>query len=205
MALQDNLKDARGRMGMSQELVAERLGISRQAVTKWEAGQSRPSARNLQALAELYQCPVEELLADTEQKGPNLILRANLTRIAITAQAVLLYSCTQVIFQLRRADDLNRPILQVELGMFLTLLLLSSIWMAWNHRYESDKDQRRKNTKIESVYCWMQAAIGLLTIYFGMGLVGFVLILTTYAIYVLYINPKFMNRELNRKLKNESP
>ena len=200
MALQDNLKNARSRIGLSQELVAEQLGISRQAVTKWEAGQSKPSARNLQVLAELYQVPVEELLADTEQKGPDPILRAKATLMAIAAQAVLLYSCTQVIFQLRRADDLNKPVLEVEFILFIILLLLSSIWMAWNHRYESDKDQRRKNNYIELVYCCIQAIIGLFTIYFGMGLVGFVLILTAYAVYVLYINPKFMNRRLNRKL-----
>ena len=53
MALHDTLKDARNRVGMSQELVAEQLGISRQAVTKWELGQSKPSAKNLKALAKL--------------------------------------------------------------------------------------------------------------------------------------------------------
>ena len=42
MALHDTLKDARNRVGMSQELVAEQLGISRQAVTKWELGQPNP-------------------------------------------------------------------------------------------------------------------------------------------------------------------
>ena len=57
MALHDNLKDVRNRVGMSQEFVADQLGISRQAVTKWELGQSKPSAKNLQALAELYHGP----------------------------------------------------------------------------------------------------------------------------------------------------
>ena len=73
VALQDNLRAARNRMGMSQELVAERLGVSRQAVTKWELGQSKPSAKHLQILAELYQVSAEELLADA--KGPNISVR----------------------------------------------------------------------------------------------------------------------------------
>ena len=38
---------------MSQEMVAGRLGVSRQAVAKWESGQSAPSAENLHRLAEL--------------------------------------------------------------------------------------------------------------------------------------------------------
>lgn len=87
MALHDNLKDARNRAGMSQELVAEQLGISRQAVTKWELGQSKPSAKNLKALADLYQIPSEELLNDVKREGPNLILRANLIKLAIIWQA----------------------------------------------------------------------------------------------------------------------
>ena len=89
MALHDSLKDARNRMGMSQELVAEQLGISRQAVTKWELGQSKPSAKNLKALAELYQVSSEELLADAQQKSPNLILRTNLTKWAIDRKSVV--------------------------------------------------------------------------------------------------------------------
>ncbi len=94
MALNDNLKDARNRVGMSQELVAEQLGISRQAVTKWELGQSKPNAKNLQALAELYRVSPGELLLDKQRKTPNLILRMNLTKWAIIFQSAFLYSCT---------------------------------------------------------------------------------------------------------------
>ena len=200
MALQDNLKDARNRMGMSQELVAERLEISRQAVTKWEAGQSRPSARNLQALAELYQVPAEELLAGTEQKkGPNLILRANLTLIAILAQSAFISSCTQALFQFRHPERF--PDRDLYLGLFafsLVMLTLCSTWMALNHLYEPDMNQRRKNTKIELVYCLTQAFIGLLIIYAGIGLLGLALMAIIGIVYILYVNPKFMNRKLTR-------
>lgn len=47
---------------MTQEFVAESLGVSRQAVSKWENGTSDPSTSNLCALARLYGVPVEELL-----------------------------------------------------------------------------------------------------------------------------------------------
>ena len=198
MALHDNLKRARHRAGMSQELVAEKLGISRQAVTKWESGQSNPSAKNLHALAELYQVPSGELLATTEQKGPNLILHTNLTRSAIAAQAAFLYCCTQAIYQLRHSGETYIYLYRGELIFFLVLLMLASIWMTVNHRYEPDKNQRRKNVNIELGYCCVQTLAGLLTIHFGMGLAGLALIVAVYAIYVLYINPKFMNRKLTR-------
>ena len=53
---------------MTQEFVAESLGVSRQAVSKWENGTSDPSTSNLCALAKLYGIPVEELLHETQEE-----------------------------------------------------------------------------------------------------------------------------------------
>jgi DNA-binding XRE family transcriptional regulator len=47
---------------MTQEFVAESLGVSRQAVSKWESGASDPSTTNLIALAKLYKIEPEELI-----------------------------------------------------------------------------------------------------------------------------------------------
>ena len=50
---------------MTQEMVAESLGVSRQAVGKWESGASEPSTANLIALSKLYGVSVDELLRHT--------------------------------------------------------------------------------------------------------------------------------------------
>ena len=60
--LAETLKDHRTRCRMTQEFVAESLGVSRQAVSKWETGDSDPSMSNLVLLAKLYSVPLEELL-----------------------------------------------------------------------------------------------------------------------------------------------
>lgn len=49
---------------MTQEFVAESIGVSRQAVSKWESGQSDPSMTNLMALAKLFQVTPEDLLRE---------------------------------------------------------------------------------------------------------------------------------------------
>ena len=49
---------------MTQEFVAEALGVSRQAVSKWETGAADPSTSNLLALAKLFGIPAEELLRE---------------------------------------------------------------------------------------------------------------------------------------------
>ena len=46
--------------------MAETLGVSRQAVSKWENGTSDPSTANLMALAKLYGLSVDDLLRQVE-------------------------------------------------------------------------------------------------------------------------------------------
>lgn len=46
----------------TQEQIAERVGVSRQAVTKWEAGSSTPDIYKLVDIAEIFKCTVDELI-----------------------------------------------------------------------------------------------------------------------------------------------
>ena len=61
-SLSEALRENRMRCKMTQEFVAESLGVSRQAVSKWENGNSDPSTSNLCELAKLYGVPAEDLL-----------------------------------------------------------------------------------------------------------------------------------------------
>ena len=60
--LGETLKELRTERNMTQEFVAESLGVYRQAVSKWENGTSEPSTTNLIAIAKLYETAPEELL-----------------------------------------------------------------------------------------------------------------------------------------------
>ena len=62
----ETLKEDRTKGKMTQEFVAESIGVSRQAVSKWEQGVSDPSTTNLLALAKLYGVSAEELLKNVE-------------------------------------------------------------------------------------------------------------------------------------------
>lgn len=65
-SLGEALKENRIRCQMTQEFVAETLGVSRQSVSKWENGTSDPNTSNLIALAKLYGISAEELLKNIE-------------------------------------------------------------------------------------------------------------------------------------------
>ena len=67
--LGETLKAHRTRCQMTQEFVAESLGVSRQTVSKWENGSADPSTTNLLALAKLYGVAAEELLRGIERES----------------------------------------------------------------------------------------------------------------------------------------
>ncbi|MCM1115251.1 MAG: helix-turn-helix domain-containing protein [Clostridium sp.] len=56
------LLDYRKANGYSQEELAEKIGVSRQAISKWERGESSPDTDNLIALARLYSITIDELI-----------------------------------------------------------------------------------------------------------------------------------------------
>ena len=66
-SLGEALKEHRTRCMMTQEFVAEHLGVSRQAVSKWENGTSDPSTSNLLALAKLFGISAGELLREVSE------------------------------------------------------------------------------------------------------------------------------------------
>ena len=70
MTLEKKLACLRKREGLSQAEVSEKLDVSRQAVTKWETGTSRPSIENLQSLSRLYNVPLEYLLDESGDEPP---------------------------------------------------------------------------------------------------------------------------------------
>ena len=62
--IKENLR--RSCLKMTQEFVAESIGVSRQAVSKWETGASDPSTSNLLTLAKLFNTTAEELLREVQ-------------------------------------------------------------------------------------------------------------------------------------------
>ncbi len=62
MKLGNNLFHARKKCGLSQEAVAEKLGVSRQTVSKWETDETLPDIRQSKQMALLYNVSLDELI-----------------------------------------------------------------------------------------------------------------------------------------------
>lgn len=62
MSLGNSLFNARKKSGLSQEEVAEKLGVSRQTISKWETNETLPDIRQSKGLAMLYHMTLDELI-----------------------------------------------------------------------------------------------------------------------------------------------
>ena len=64
MTFAEKLKTIRKQAGMSQEQLAEKLGVSRQAVTKWETDAGIPDTPNIMAISALFDISIDDLLSN---------------------------------------------------------------------------------------------------------------------------------------------
>lgn len=66
--MMNRLKLMRSRMGLTQEDVAEKVGVSRQAVAKWEKGETLPDIESCIKLADLFEVPVDMLVRGLKEE-----------------------------------------------------------------------------------------------------------------------------------------
>ena len=64
----DKLKQYRLKEGLSQEQLAEKIGVSRQAITKWETKRGLPDVENMIILAELFNLTLDELVLELPRR-----------------------------------------------------------------------------------------------------------------------------------------
>ena len=70
MHFHEKLTELRKREGLSQDELGERLGVSRQTISKWELGQSYPDFKKLVAVSDYFHLSLDELVKDVDgQEG----------------------------------------------------------------------------------------------------------------------------------------
>ncbi|MBR1749767.1 MAG: helix-turn-helix transcriptional regulator [Ruminococcus sp.] len=76
MTLGEKIKAARKNAGLTQEQLADKLVISRQAITKWESDKGIPDIQNLKALSQLLDVSIDYLLDDGQEMTKTVIKEA---------------------------------------------------------------------------------------------------------------------------------
>lgn len=204
MRLSDKISKLRKQNGMSQEDLAEKLNVSRQAISRWEKGSAMPDANNILQISKLLGVTTDYLLNDDftsdndlpqvkNVKNDNYILHLNLTKIAIIMQVAFLNAAMRPF---GATEGVN---ITIEGVIKIVPILLASIWMAHNLKYEKDTKQYKKNMMIELLYCGIQAVVFVFSYFSQMYYIGTTLLIVVAIVYLLLINPKFMNRPFIKK------
>ena len=130
--LGENIAKHRKEKGMSQEKVAEYIGVSRQAVTKWESNISKPSSENLIKLAELFHVSVEVLLGDKSEANETNIStnRASWFFIGISILCIIAYLVISNVFHIFDTGTLILMfVICVPIQLFLHIYFSNAIRM----------------------------------------------------------------------------
>lgn len=104
MSISQNIKQKRTERKLSQEYIAEQLGVSRQAVSKWETGQSEPTAKNLVELAQLFGVTVSELVEPKKILSSELPDKKMNWRLGFERFAIIAYSGAMVLSTIETPD-----------------------------------------------------------------------------------------------------
>lgn len=104
----DNLYSLRKLHKLTQEEVSERVGVSRQALAKWESGETMPDIEKCMLLAELYNVTLDDLVNYTkDEMGPNIPPKGKYVFGVVTVgdkgQIVIPYKARKV-FQIQSGD-----------------------------------------------------------------------------------------------------
>ena len=84
----NSFAEHRKRAGLTQKQVGDYIGISPQAISKWETGQSEPDIDTLRKLASLYSVTVDELVGKHIETGDATLAEESITKIDILKQTV---------------------------------------------------------------------------------------------------------------------
>ncbi len=135
--LSENIIYYRKQIGLSQEKLSEYIGVSRQAVTKWENGISKPSTKNLIQLAKLFNVDVNTLLNNKNHEKPSARKNVSTEKsswifIAISIVCIITYLIYSIFFHAFSAGVL--------ICMFVLIFLMQTflhIYFSQAIKYES--------------------------------------------------------------------
>ena len=117
----EKLRNHRKKLGMTQEEVAEKVGVSPQAISKWEAGDCLPDCFNLKTISDVYKISADVLL-ETESSGDLDAVSSKIEQLA-----------TEFVWSIANHDRYNSNLRQ-ELG--------EDLWEMWKGIYFAEVGNR---------------------------------------------------------------
>ena len=89
-----NIRRQRTKKGLTQDQLAERLNVTRQAISNWETGKTQPDIETVTRLAEIFEISVEELIYGKSKAGDVYITSASKGGIGFGCALAMIISYT---------------------------------------------------------------------------------------------------------------
>ena len=131
------LRNHRKNLSFTQEEAAERIGVSPQAISKWEAGECLPDCFNLKIIADVYHISLDVLL-ETESVGDLAAVSDKITQLG-----------SEFIWS---KEDTSHPYTHKELGDELWEMWKSLFFLESGNKKEQEECKQRGNTRISGNY-----------------------------------------------------
>lgn len=130
--ISSNIASLRKRKGLSQEALADMIGVSRQTIAKWETGESFPDVGHCDAMAELFDVTLDALVHDNLEMGPPPAGRYIFGTVTVGDKGQIVIPVkARRIFNIKPGDDLmvlgadNQGLALVRADFFLEA---SKVW-----------------------------------------------------------------------------
>lgn len=138
MTLREKLIVSRNKAGLSQMELAERLGVSRQAVSRWESGDTTPSVDKLKTLARIYGVSLDWLLGDTTDGEPPEAAKPEADRSPDEAPA-------------GKEGEKKQKIRAIAIALAIIVIALVCVWFAAENKKADEEDNQGDNVKYDVV------------------------------------------------------
>lgn len=122
MKFSDNLQKLRKEAKLSQEALAEKLGVTRQSVSKWESGASYPEMDKLISMCSIFDCSMDYLLNGTEKEKKEKEEKSSVTVNDVVNEFASGASKTVSMLSKMNAKGIIKFILEIIVILFIILL-----------------------------------------------------------------------------------
>lgn len=143
------LKEARARLGLRQEDIADRIDVSRQTVSNWENNRSLPDLRSIVEISDIYQISLDDLLKGDRKVMEKLIKDSDIktmeNKLNILTLIVLVTSSLTLLFiDGDILSSTSMPVLNT-VSIFLRILLIGLLFYTIIKYVKMRNDYQRQN------------------------------------------------------------
>lgn len=158
MTLANRIQSLRKQSGMSQEALAEKLGVTRQAVSKWESEQSVPDMENIIAISDLFDVSTDYLLKGKEREIPAAKSELKIDLKNEMPDLIIFVSSILNVIGVATGYNWMKQFRDSRFAYSFIFVFAASLLFGVASRFFDEKVKESKNRRFVNINIWLYAA-----------------------------------------------